>query len=177
MPSKANKNFPYHVRTNQIGMMELAGISGNNSLYEFGHHPYAPGGPMGVRDVPFELFTVSRHLDDRNRVIDYESQAFPHQIPSKYAQTLLLPITMKNLSNESSPNSSGSSTPRVVEEIIEPSQSSRSKSADVGKVDTDRIAADDRKIYSADCAKRDATPSGIYLNLELCTLPNASLRI
>lgn len=64
LPSKANKNFPYHVRTNQIGMMEITGVAGNNSIYQFGHHPYAPGGPMsGIHDVPLELFTVSRHLD------------------------------------------------------------------------------------------------------------------
>ncbi|XP_073978128.1 transmembrane protein 145-like isoform X2 [Rhodnius prolixus] len=63
VPNRANKNFPYHVRTTQIGIMELTnGMTGNNTLDQFGHHPYAPGGPMVSQwphHVPVELFTIA----------------------------------------------------------------------------------------------------------------------
>uniref|UniRef100_A0A0A9Y085 Uncharacterized protein n=1 Tax=Lygus hesperus TaxID=30085 RepID=A0A0A9Y085_LYGHE len=66
VPNKANKNFPYHVRTTQIGIMELGnGLAGNSTLDHFGHHPYAPGGPMLPHvdphwpRVPIELFTIT----------------------------------------------------------------------------------------------------------------------
>ncbi|CAH1099536.1 unnamed protein product [Psylliodes chrysocephalus] len=42
MPSVANKNFPYHVRTTQIGIMELAGRNGTSTMEQFGHHMYEP---------------------------------------------------------------------------------------------------------------------------------------
>lgn len=42
MPSVANKNFPYHVRTTQIGVMELNGNSGNSTMEQFSHHTYEP---------------------------------------------------------------------------------------------------------------------------------------
>ncbi|XP_065173129.1 transmembrane protein 145-like isoform X2 [Atheta coriaria] len=42
MPSVANKNFPYHVRTTQIGVMEQCGDIGPNSIEQFTRHAYEP---------------------------------------------------------------------------------------------------------------------------------------
>ncbi|KAK6645038.1 hypothetical protein RUM43_001314 [Polyplax serrata] len=157
LPAKANKNFPYHVRTNQIGMMEITGISGNSSIYQFGHHPYAPGASVGVGDVPFELFSVSRHLDIREKPIDFESQPYPHLVSTRYPQTILLPVTIKNMNDNISPESSGYSTPKITEEepvVEQRDQITRRITADVGNVDM--IVADDRKIYTTDCIKKDS---------------------
>lgn len=51
MPSVANKNFPYHVRTTQIGVMELTGASGGNHIEQFSHHAYEPSGAVREQTV------------------------------------------------------------------------------------------------------------------------------
>ncbi|RZC37360.1 transmembrane protein 145 [Asbolus verrucosus] len=51
MPSVANKNFPYHVRTTQIGIMELTGTSGDSTIEQFGHHVYEPSGTVREQTV------------------------------------------------------------------------------------------------------------------------------
>ncbi|XP_030747654.1 transmembrane protein 145-like [Sitophilus oryzae] len=48
MPSVANKNFPYHVRTSQIGIMETNGNVGNSTIEQFGHHVYEPS--LNIRE-------------------------------------------------------------------------------------------------------------------------------
>ena len=72
-PSKANKNFPFHVRTTQIAVMETDEVAGASSLYHFGHHNYEPGGPKipatapvsdWMHEVPVGLFTISRAVTE-----------------------------------------------------------------------------------------------------------------
>ncbi|KAF5298803.1 hypothetical protein FQA39_LY11692 [Lamprigera yunnana] len=53
LPSMANKNFPYHVRTSQIGIMEVTGTAGVSTIERFGHHVYAP-----TEDVPEERIII-----------------------------------------------------------------------------------------------------------------------
>jgi len=74
LPSRANKVFPYHVRTTQIGVMQVQEVTDPDSTFPFRHHQYAPSAPprpcpnmqplVGewVTDVPFELFTVSHSV-------------------------------------------------------------------------------------------------------------------
>ncbi|KAJ4444911.1 hypothetical protein ANN_06710, partial [Periplaneta americana] len=72
LPSRANKVFPFHVRTTQIGVMQLQDVTDSDTTFPFRHHQYAPSAPprpsmhplVGdwVTDVPVELFTVSRSV-------------------------------------------------------------------------------------------------------------------
>lgn len=50
-PSAANKSFPYHVRTSQVGMME-----GDKSGENFEAHSYAPSASA---PPTFDIFSVT----------------------------------------------------------------------------------------------------------------------
>ncbi|KAF7283649.1 hypothetical protein GWI33_023286 [Rhynchophorus ferrugineus] len=62
MPSVANKNFPYHVRTSQIGVMEISGTAGNSTMEQFGHHIYEPSSNLTEQTVIIPLTRRTEEL-------------------------------------------------------------------------------------------------------------------
>ncbi|XP_072049020.1 transmembrane protein 145-like [Amphiura filiformis] len=62
-PSRANTNFPYHVRTSQIGVMNEPNGNISHQVDNFSHHAYGAhileGGSLGHSPNFTELFTVS----------------------------------------------------------------------------------------------------------------------
>lgn len=84
-PTAANTNFPFHVRTSQISVMEqtLSGTAGNNNLDAFSRHTYAPGPHLRT---PTELFVVQETAPapgpgamDRNKPLVKRDGSFPHR--------------------------------------------------------------------------------------------------
>ena len=60
-PAAHNKNFPYHVRTTQIGIMEAISSHttvGNHTLESFGHHGHgvSPANGRYLGSVQFTFF-------------------------------------------------------------------------------------------------------------------------
>ncbi|XP_068083223.1 transmembrane protein 145 [Anabrus simplex] len=83
LPMTANKVFPYHVRTSQVGVLFDPGPDGT---YPFSHHVYDPSAPRSsgvvtsnvveadwATDVPVELFSISRIVNAEAAVIPIKS--------------------------------------------------------------------------------------------------------
>lgn len=78
-PSAANKNFPYHVRTSQIGIL-LSSPKGDEGTESFPHHAYGNSSFLGDSQPNFtELFSIQSvslwvNID---RLVEWSLQLFP----------------------------------------------------------------------------------------------------
>lgn len=91
------------------------------------------------------MFDVNNSFQ-RAKAIDYETQPYPHDLPPIYSQTILLPITIRSTSNNTTPTSSGYNTPRITE--VEDSIKYRTQSANI--YSSQKLVDTERKICSAD---------------------------
>lgn len=97
-PSAANKNFPYHVRTSQIGIL-LSSPKGDEGTESFPHHAYGNSSFLGDSQPNFtELFSIQSvslwvNID---RLVDWSLQLFP-RVP---CITLTHIVTVKHKTNK-----------------------------------------------------------------------------
>ncbi|CAG9834628.1 unnamed protein product [Diabrotica balteata] len=96
MPSVANKNFPYHVRTTQIGIMELTGRHGTSTMEQFGHHMYEPTATIREQTVIIpltrrteEYFETMQHQQERRNVEELQNDDLMENEKNKTIENVL----------------------------------------------------------------------------------------
>ncbi|XP_072375299.1 transmembrane protein 145-like isoform X2 [Diabrotica undecimpunctata] len=104
MPSVANKNFPYHVRTTQIGIMELTGRHGTSTMEQFGHHMYEPTATIREQTVIIpltrrteEYFETMQHQQERRNVEELQNYDLMENEKNKTIENVLRWSLAKNV--------------------------------------------------------------------------------